>query len=500
MSARFLISAAASGSGKTLLTCGILQALLNQGKKVVSFKCGPDYIDPMFHSRVIGTKSRNLDTFFAGDDVVRYLLAKNSEDCDIAVLEGVMGYYDGVGGTTVRASAYDVARATDTPVIFIVNCKGASVSLVPAIKGFLDYQPEISMYKSDRNVTRRKKNNYIRGIILNQISPMLYPRMKTLIEDKLDAKVVGYVPYVPECVFESRHLGLVLPEEICDLKERIGRLAGVLEKTIDWESLWEIAEGAKPLNTMCDSEKISQSDSLGKDLSNMFEVKHRKMQEQTETQEQVEPQVRIGVAKDEAFCFFYEDNFDMLRQMGAEIVWFSPLHDKELPKHIDGLMFHGGYPELYAKKLSENKSMLQAVSAAVKAGMPCMAECGGFMYLHEQMEDMDRVAWPMAGVIPGYVRKTDKLGRFGYITLEGGNVFHVDVGPIPSHEFHYFDSDCCGDAFVARKPESTRNWKCIHSTDTLLAGFPHLYFYANPKVAQAFLAACRMNRANRRKA
>lgn len=469
MSARFLISAAASGSGKTLLTCGILQALLNQGKKVISFKCGPDYIDPMFHSRVIGTKSRNLDTFFAGDDVVRYLLAKNSEDCDIAVLEGVMGYYDGVGGTTVRASAYDVARTTDTPVIFIVNCKGASVSLVPAIKGFLEYQPE----------------NHISGIILNQISPMLYPRMKTLIEEQLDVKVTGYVPYVKDCVFESRHLGLVLPGEMKDLKERIQRLAGILEQTIDWEVLWKIADGAKTLDTLCAAKNMSQWSSMEEGQGNVSETKSRNSQKQTGRR------VRIGVAKDEAFCFFYEDNFELLRQMGAEICWFSPIHDKELPKHIDGLMFHGGYPELYAKELSENVSMLRSVRKVVNGGMPCMAECGGFMYLHEQMEDMEHTAWPMVGAIPGYVRKTDRLGRFGYITLEGGKVFGIDVGPVPSHEFHYFDSDCCGEAFVAKKPESTRSWKCIHSTDTLFAGFPHLYFYGNPKVAQAFITACR---------
>ncbi len=539
MSARFLISAAASGSGKTLLTCGILQALLNQGKKVISFKCGPDYIDPMFHSRVIGTKSRNLDTFFAGDDVVRYLLDKNSKDCDIAVLEGVMGYYDGVGGTTVRASAYDVARVTNTPVIFIVNCKGASVSLVPAIKGFLDYDPKLTGCKDEedarwkdekdagwkdeedagwkdeedagwkdagkignigwendrktadtndhvegnRSSKDRETGNYIRGVILNQISPMLYPRMKSLIESQLNVKVIGYVPYVKDCVFESRHLGLVMPEEIADLKERIGRLAGVMEETIDWEALMEIAEGANVPDDLSEYSKHASLEYRTYDLKECDRYKSEKMLNL--------PSVRIGVAKDEAFCFFYEDNFELLRQMGAEIIWFSPLHDKKLPDHLQGVMFHGGYPELYAKELSENSSMRRSVREALENGLPCMAECGGFMYLHEQMEDMKHTAWPMVGTIPGYVRRTDRLGRFGYITLEEGRVFGVDAGAIPSHEFHYFDSDCCGEAFVARKPGSSRSWKCIHSTDTLFAGFPHLYFCGNPKVAQAFVEACK---------
>ena len=153
-------------------------------------------------------------------------------------------------------------------------------------------------------------------------------------------------------------------------------------------------------------------------------------------------------------------------------------------------MFHGGYPELYAGALSKNTEMLDSVREALQNGVPCMAECGGFMYLHEQMEDMNHRPWPMAGIIPGYVKKTERLGRFGYITLEGGKVFGKDVGTFPAHEFHYFDSDCCGEDFLAKKPVGNRSWHCIHSTDTLFAGFPHLYFYGNPGIAQAFVGAC----------
>ena len=172
---RIMLSAGSSGSGKTLLTCGLLQALLEEGKKVVSFKCGPDYIDPMFHQQVLGTPSRNLDTFFTGEETTRYLFEKNAADCDIAVMEGVMGYYDGVGGTTTKASAYDLARVTDTPVILIVNSRGMSVSLAAYVKGFLDY----------------KKDSRIKGVILNQMSPILYPRMKALLEEELGIKVLG---------------------------------------------------------------------------------------------------------------------------------------------------------------------------------------------------------------------------------------------------------------------------------------------------------------------
>ena len=210
---RFLIGAAASGSGKTLITCGILQALKNRGLQIASFKCGPDYIDPMFHSKVIGTKSRNLDTFFVDEETVRYLLAKNASDCEISVIEGVMGYYDGLAGISTEASAYDVAVKTETPAVFIVNCKGLSVSAVPYIKGFLEY----------------KKDSRIRGVILNQISPMMYPRMKEMIESQLPVTVYGYVPVVKDCVLESRHLGLVMPEEIRDIQKKLQEFSKVIE-------------------------------------------------------------------------------------------------------------------------------------------------------------------------------------------------------------------------------------------------------------------------------
>lgn len=450
--ARILLTAPSSGSGKTLITCGLLHALKNRGKKVISFKCGPDYIDPMFHSMILGTKSRNLDTFFADEDTVRYLFEKNSNGYDLAVLEGVMGYYDGLGGISTRSSAYEVAQVTDTPVILCVDGKGSSVSLVALIKGFLEY----------------KGDSRIQGVILNRVSGMLYPRLKEMIESQLPVRVVGYVPYVPDCVLESRHLGLVTPDEITDLKERVEKLAEILETSIEWDVLDEIAGSNRTI-----SERDMQENVLVRKVTG-----------------QDKPSVTIGVARDEAFCFFYEDNLQLLQELGAKLLYFSPLHDKKLPEYVDGLMFHGGYPELYAEALSKNTEMLDSVREALQNGVPCMAECGGFMYLHEQMEDMNHRPWTMAGIIPGYVKKTERLGRFGYITLEGGKVFGKDVGTFPAHEFHYFDSDCCGEDFLAKKPVGNRSWHCIHSTDTLFAGFPHLYFYGNPGIAQAFVGAC----------
>ena len=445
---RILLAAGASGSGKTLITCGLLQALVNRGLKVASFKCGPDYIDPMFHSRVIGTRSRNLDTFFTDGDRTRYLLAKNASDCEIAVMEGVMGYYDGVGGITSRASAYDLASTTDTPVILIVNSRGMSVSLAAYVKGFLEY----------------KKDSHICGVIFNQMSPMLYPRMKKLLEEELSVKVLGYVPKVEDCVIESRHLGLVLPEEIPELKSRLQKLSEVLEKTLDIDGILELA-GEAPELAAPETEMLIQKD--------------------TAFGYRTEEKVRIGVADDEAFCFFYADNLNLLEQMGAELVRFSPIHDRELPEDLDGLLLSGGYPELNGEALEENQEMCTRIREVILDGMPCLAECGGFMYLHQEMEDMEGKQRRVCGVIPGRAYRTPKLNRFGYITLTEKQ--DTGLGEIPAHEFHYFDSTDCGADFHAAKPASKRGWDCIHDRGRLMAGFPHLYYYGNPRVPARFL-------------
>ena len=463
---RFMLAAPSSGSGKTMITCGILQILKNRGYRVSSFKCGPDYIDPMFHTKVLGTISRNLDTFFTGEEMTRCLFAKTAQQTDLSVIEGVMGYYDGLGGIRTKASSYDLARVTDTPVILIVNAKGMSLSILAHIKGFLDYQ----------------KDSKIKGVILNQTSEMTCRMLTPKIESELGICVFGYVPKIADWHLESRHLGLVLPDEISDLREQMQRLADILEKTLDIESILQMAEGAKEME-----------DDMPKSLKQLFADPHvQKIRTQR-------PQ--IAVAKDEAFCFFYEDNLDLLRSMGAELVAFSPVHDGHLPENLDGLLLYGGYPELNGKALEENLSMRQEIAAAIKDGMPCLAECGGFMYLHESMEGMDGKFYEMAGVIPGKVWRTPRLTRFGYITLkQNQGISHgkqetailgeSDLGVSPAHEFHYFDSDNCGTAFHASKPESKRGWDCMHGSDHLLAGFPHLYYYANPKIPQAFLKKC----------
>lgn len=445
----FVLTAPASGSGKTLITCGILQALVNRGMKVASFKCGPDYIDPMFHGRVIGTKSRNLDTFFTDEDTARYLFAKNAADCDIAVTEGVMGYYDGLGGIRTEGSTYDVARTLQMPAVLIVNCRGASLSLAALVKGFRDY----------------RKDSHIRGVILNQISPMIYPQLKELLEQELSVSVLGYVPRIPELALESRHLGLVLPGEIEALKEKLNRLAGVLEETLDMDGLLQLAEESGSLAVKRpEIPRISEKESI-----------------------------RIGVAQDEAFCFTYLDNLELLQEMGAELVPFSPLKDQMLPEHISGLLLSGGYPELYAEELSSNVSMKNDIKEKIEQGMPCIAECGGFLYLHSELESPEGSFYPMAGVIDGKAVRKEKLGRFGYITLEAkkDQLLGRAGMKIRGHEFHYWDSECCGDSFHASKPAGKRQWDCVCADDTLYAGFPHLFYYSNPEAPFEFLKKCK---------
>jgi cobyrinic acid a,c-diamide synthase len=301
---------------------------------------------------------------------------------------------------------------------------------------------------------------------------MLYPRMKKMVEEELGIGVYGYVPVVEECRIESRHLGLVLPDEVEDLKGRLCALAKILEDTLDLDGILALAAQAAP---------VADSDcSYG--LKGPFDY-------------HTERPVRIGVAEDDAFCFFYRDNFRLLTQMGAELVSFSPLSDPHLPENLDGLLLYGGYPELHGAELEANESMRSEIRAAIENGMPCLAECGGFMYLHEQMEDIDGVLRTTAGVIPGKAFRTKRLTRFGYVTLRmaegtGAVLGEKDLGEIPAHEFHYYDSENNGDAFLASKPLSSRSWKCIHAGSRVMAGFPHLHYYGNPSVPKAFLKTC----------
>jgi len=444
-SPRVLLAAPASGSGKTMITCGLLQALTLRGLNVASFKCGPDYIDPMFHEKVIGTKSGNLDLFFAEEGLMKRLFCRNSAEADISVIEGVMGYYDGMLADSAEASSYAVARALQCPTVLIVNARGQSVSALATLEGFARFRPDSG----------------VKGVIFNQMPERIFRALEAPVR-AMGIEPLGYVPKADDMVIESRHLGLVTPDEIRGLSDKLKRLAALLEQTVDIDALLALAQGAPTLDAPPEPDYPAL------------------------------PETVIAVARDEAFCFHYRDNLALLERLGARLVFFSPIRDRALPEGAQGLVLYGGYPELYAKALSENAPMREAIRAAIRGGMPTLAECGGFMYLHETMEDMEGSDWPMAGVIPGRAYRTKKLGRFGYITLSpNADTAFLPAGEtIRAHEFHYFESQNCGAALTAEKPDGARRWTCGHAEGALLAGFPHLYYESNPNLIVRFLRKC----------
>lgn len=440
---RIMIAGTGSGCGKTTVTCGILKALINRSLKVAAFKCGPDYIDPMFHTEIVGTKSRNLDAFLCGENAVKYLFSKNSERVDVSLVEGVMGFYDGLGKDE-SYSSYAISELTKTPVVLVVNGKGMSLSIVAMIKGYTDFMP-----------------NNIKGVIINAVSPGIYPMYKQMIEEHTQIKVLGFLPSLPEARIESRHLGLITAGEIENLQQKLNLLADNVEKYIDINGLLELAETALPL-------EYEPVEVLEKYPCN------------------------IAVAKDPAFCFYYQDSLELLEQLGAKLTFFSPLQDNDLPENISGLILGGGYPELYAKELSRNKSMLIAIRNAVNKGIATYAECGGFMYLQQAIADMHGNSNSMVGVIEGSSTLQNKLSRFGYATLKAkrDNLFCLKGEYINAHEFHYYDSDNNGCDFEAVKPNSGKKWDCIYATDTLIAGYPHMHFYGNIEFAKNFVLKC----------
>lgn len=451
---RLMFAAPKSGSGKTLITCAFLQILKEMGEDVVSYKCGPDYIDPMFHEKVLGISSKNLDTFFTGEERTRELFLHGRTENQFAVLEGVMGLYDGLGGIREEGSSYHLAKVTKTPVILVVDAKGMGYSLLPLIAGFLAYDTE----------------HLIKGIILNRMSGMYYQTLKPLIEEKLKIAVVGYVPSNPEFTIESRHLGLKLPCEVENLREKIAFAGSQLKKTLEVEKLLQIAK---------------QAENLGAD-EKMFFVHQVQGEKPT-----------IAVAKDEAFCFYYEDNLRLLEEAGAFLQYFSPIHDTKLPDNCSGMLLGGGYPELYAGELEANKEMRETIKSAIQCGMPSVAECGGFMYLHEKLTDKEGQTYEMAGVIPEVCHYTGKLVRFGYVeiaeektgeNMEKDKHFLPENSVIKAHEFHYFDSSNNGSGCKAMKPTTGKQYSCIWTGENYWWGFPHLYYPSNPVFAEHFVS------------
>lgn len=437
---QLVATAPQSGSGKTTAVCALLGAMAARGLTPCAFKAGPDYIDPMFHRAVLGVESHNLDLFFSTPETVRSLYARHAAGHGAAVVEGAMGYYDGLGGVSDTASAWHLADTLDLPALLVVRPKGASLTLAATLRGLLTFRTP----------------HHIAGILLNDCTENLYKMLRPMLERETGLPVVGYLPFLPGAAIESRHLGLKTAAEIADLQARLKLLADAAQSSIDWPLLQRLFDRPAPAA----APPVA-----------------------------VPPRVRLAVARDAAFCFTYAETLEALQENGAELCFFSPLQDTALPPDIGGLYLPGGYPELYAAELAANAPMRAALKAAVENGLPTAAECGGFLYLGQTLEDADGAPHPMAGVLPGQGVKTGRLVRFGYATLtaQADSMLFAAGEQFPAHEFHHWDSTQNGTALTAAKANG-RQWACGFANAHLYAGFPHLYWAGTP-LAQRFVAA-----------
>ena len=439
---QFLLAAPRSGSGKTTMTCALLMALKRRGCAPCAFKSGPDYIDPMFHRAVLGVESRSLDLYFSAPETVRTLYARGAAGHGAAVCEGAMGFYDGLGGVSDRASAWHLADTLGLPVLLVVEPKGQSLTLAAELNGLVNFRTP----------------SHIAGILLNNCTARMHALLAPMLEEETGLPVLGFLPKLPEAVIGSRHLGLYTAAEVENLQQKLALLADAAEEHIDWPRLLALCEKEPPALPV-----------------------------QPETPP---ARVRIAVAQDEAFCFTYAETLEAFRDAGAEVVFFSPLRDTALPENIGGLYLPGGYPELHARELSENTSLLREIKQKIESGLPTAAECGGFLYLGQSLTDAEGQSWPMAGVLPGEAKDAGRLVRFGYAALSADSdsmLFRAGES-FPIHEFHHWDSTANGTALAAKKPVGGAAWRCGFIDEHFYAGFPHLYWAGTP-LPQRFAAA-----------
>lgn len=425
---RIMISATGSGKGKTTFTMGLLAALKERGLNVCAFKSGPDYIDPMYHRTVIGVPSKNLDPFFCDEDrLLASFLDKAVEgENAINVIEGAMGLFDGIG-VSPKASSYELAVRLRCPIILVVDCSGAGYSIIPVIKGFL----------------AEDREHLIKGVMLNKISAMYCKKLTPIIEKECRVDVIGYVPNDKELSLDSRHLGLKAPGEN-NAAEKLKLCQKLVEECVDFDKLSKVMADEAPLMV---NKKLSDYVTAVADKGS----------------------IKIAVAMDEAFSFYYEDNLKALEWAGAKIEYFSPLKDAHLPDGCCGVLLGGGYPELHEDELVANTSLIEELKEKAKAGMPMLAECGGFMYLN------------YIGLLEGEVFSVGKSVRFGYIYLSG------DGYSLKGHEFHHYDVTNPGDEWDVNPAGGRAAYKAMIKKDNVLAGFPHLYYLSDPCFAEDFV-------------
>ena len=511
---KLLVSAPGSGHGKTVLTCALLSALERRGLDPCAFKCGPDYIDPQFHRAVPGVESRNLDLFLTdgerarGDSPVTEDMADANKDRTgsipsvsrlparfdawsvghgAAVCEGAMGLYDGLGGVSDRTSAWDIARTLDLPVLLSIRAEGAALTLAAVLRGLASFRPVVRFA----------------GAVLSRCSPSLCRTLAPVLEREAGIPILGCLPPMDAAALPSRHLGLVTPEEIADLRSRLRALGEALEANADLDRLLSLCGGtaASPRSS---SGAASSPHNSGGTVSPCGGAEaspcHPGASQFPIRDGGGGKRVRIAVARDEAFCFLYQETLEVLEAQGADLAFFSPLRDRALPPGTAGLYLPGGYPELYGEALSENTAMRRAIGDAVRGGLPAAAEGGGFLYLSAGLRDAAGMRFPMADVLPGEGVPAGHLVRFGYAFLcpDTDSLLFRKGERIPVHAFHHWDSTANGTGFRLEKPlPSRRAWREGYASPTLYAGFPQLYFAGCPRLAARFVdAAVRYGRAN----
>ncbi|MFE0504720.1 cobyrinate a,c-diamide synthase [Peribacillus butanolivorans] len=446
---RLVIAGTGSGVGKTTLTIGIMAALQKKGYTVQGFKCGPDYIDPTYHTAVTGRTSRNLDSWMFGHDIVREILNKASVGADISIIEGVMGFFDGKNPLSNTGSTAEISMITESPVLLIVNCASMARSAAAIVKGF-------QAFSTGPNII---------GVIANQVgSEGHYKIVKAAIEQECDVPVMGYMKRELDIDIPSRHLGLIPAIERGELEPFFDKLAHLVMETIDIEQLYLLAK----------------TSTISSGNSGIFQSSSKK-------------DVCIAVAKDAAFNFYYQENLELLEAKGANIKYFSPLKGDEVPLDADGLYLGGGFPEEFADELSRNEIAIKSIRNAIGKGLPTLAECGGFMFLSKSIETTSGEKYPMAGLIPGRIKMQKKLAALGYREITGteSNFLIKDCEQAKGHEFHYstFESDdVLPHAYEAKGRFGSKKEGCI--IGNLVAGYTHFHFASNPKLVENWINAC----------
>ncbi|MHB8121212.1 MAG: cobyrinate a,c-diamide synthase [Desulfuromonadaceae bacterium] len=480
----FLIAAPQSGSGKTTVSLAIMAALMRRGTNVAPFKCGPDFIDPGYHRMVTGHPSINLDGWMCPAEFVRETfytsLASHTSRASrtIAVIEGVMGLFDGIGASSRDGSSAQIATITGAAVVLVVNARGMAASAAALVKGFTDFDPQVR----------------IAGVIFNNVGSESHA---TLLREALahhcpEVSCFGCIPRDESLVIPSRHLGLVTAEDNPLSDEFIGRLAEMAERCLDLDRLSQlqippcppfIKGGDKITSTL-----IERVDTKG------YPLRHKGA-----------GGICIAVARDAAFCFMYDDNLRLLREAGAELVFFSPLVDTTLPAGIHGIYLPGGYPELYAAELHNNVGIKEALRSAVAADMPVYAECGGFVYLTEGLDASENLSSAdFAGIFPVRCRMLPRRKALGYrqAELTESVIIGAKTSTVRGHEFHYSEISPMPEG-VGRCYQVSRKGEVLGAegfrTRNCLGSYIHLHFGSNPDIAATFVAACREYRETKRK-